>query len=141
MKKLTNYLSASFLILSTSTAFAQDLRAESSAAQTAATGAYSRQITDLAGASACTKYSWKNRGRAPAGYVRQIKRADKEAAFHEAVHLAGFTLEEARKFFGEPERAGFDLDRFDQLIRPWPTREAYDRFVAEVESLAAKAAG
>lgn len=72
MKKLTNYLSASFLILSTSTAFAQDLRAESSAAQTAATGAYSRQITDLAGASACTKYSWKNRGRAPAGYVKGV---------------------------------------------------------------------
>ncbi|MEQ1901574.1 MAG: HD family hydrolase [Devosia sp.] len=76
---------------------------------------------------------------APAALARLIKRADKEAAFHEAVHLAGFTLEEARKFFGEPERAGFDLDRFDQLIRPWPTREAYDRFVAEVESLAAKA--
>ncbi len=23
-----------------------------------------------------------------------------------------------------------------QLIRPWPTREAYDRFMAEVEDLA-----
>src|ERR1700712_4613233 len=31
---------------------------------------------------------------------RQIKRADKEAAYHEAVHLAGFEVAEARKFFG-----------------------------------------
>ncbi|MEQ1771381.1 MAG: hydrolase, partial [Devosia sp.] len=72
---------------------------------------------------------------APAAIAKQIKKADKEAAFYEAVHLAGFELEEARRFFGEPAQAGFDLDGFDQLIRPWPTREAYDRLVAEVESL------
>jgi 5'-deoxynucleotidase YfbR-like HD superfamily hydrolase len=76
---------------------------------------------------------------APAPIARQIKRADKEAAFHEAVHLAGFELDEARRFFGEPERAGFDLDQFDQLIRPWPTSRAYERFVGEVETLARKA--
>jgi uncharacterized protein len=74
----------------------------------------------------------------PAAVTRQIKRADKAAAFHEAIHLAGFELEEARKFFGEPEQAGFDLEGFDGLIRPWPTREAFDRFVREVEGLAAR---
>ncbi|MEO6395363.1 MAG: HD family hydrolase [Devosia sp.] len=73
----------------------------------------------------------------PAALARQIKRADKQAAFHEAVHLAGFALDEARRFFGEPEMAGFDLDGFEQLIRPWPTGEAYDRFVGEVERLVA----
>jgi uncharacterized protein len=31
-----------------------------------------------------------------------IKRADKMAAFYEATHLAGFTVTEARKFFGAP---------------------------------------
>ncbi|HVZ94603.1 MAG TPA: HD family hydrolase [Phycisphaerales bacterium] len=71
----------------------------------------------------------------PAAISRQIKRADREAAFHEAVRLAGFELDEARRFFGEPERAGFDLDGFDRLIRPWPTNEAYDRFVDEVDAL------
>ncbi len=72
----------------------------------------------------------------PVALARQIKRADKEAAYHEAVHLAGFAVDEARKFFGEPSLAAFDLDRFEELIRPWPTGEAYDRFVDAVDMLA-----
>ena len=73
---------------------------------------------------------------APTALQRQIKRADREAAFHEAVHLAGFATEEARRFFGEPSLAAFDLDGFEQLMRPWPTREAHDRFVDAVDMLA-----
>ena len=73
---------------------------------------------------------------APVAIQRQIKRADREAAYHEAVHLAGFAVEEARKFFGEPALAAFDLERFEELIRPWPTREAHDRFVDAVDMLA-----
>jgi uncharacterized protein len=72
----------------------------------------------------------------PAALTRQIKKADKEAAYLEAVHLAGFEVDEARKFFGEPTLPAFELQRFEQLIRPWPTREAHDRFVAAVEDLA-----
>ena len=68
--------------------------------------------------------------------TKQIKAADREAAYLEAVHLAGFEVGEARKFFGEPTLPAFDLDKFDWLIRPWPTREAHDRFVAAVEDLA-----
>lgn len=70
-----------------------------------------------------------------AALTRQIKRSDKEAAFFEAVHLAGFEQIEARKLFGEPSLPAFDLDHFDLLIRPWPTREAHDRFVHAFESL------
>ena len=33
-----------------------------------------------------------------------------------------------KNLFGEPSLAGFDLEGFEQLIRPWPTREAQDRF-------------
>ena len=73
---------------------------------------------------------------APLALARQIKKADKEAAFHEAVHLAGFSIEEARKFFGEPALAAFDLDGFNELIRPWPTGEAQDRFARSVGELA-----
>lgn len=70
-----------------------------------------------------------------AALARQIKRADREAAFFEAVHLAGFEQGEARKLFGEPSLPAFDLDHFDLLIRPWPTREAHDRFIAAFEAL------
>ena len=72
----------------------------------------------------------------PVALHRQIKRADREAAFHEAVQLAGFAPEEARRFFGEPSLAAFDLDGFEHLLRPWPTREAHDRFVDAVDMLA-----
>jgi 5'-deoxynucleotidase YfbR-like HD superfamily hydrolase len=67
---------------------------------------------------------------------RQIKKADREAAYHEAVQLAGFGVEEAQKFFGEPGMAAFEIEGFDQLIRPWPTGEAHDRFVDAVDLLA-----
>jgi uncharacterized protein len=74
----------------------------------------------------------------PASLVRRIKRADKQAAYFEAVRLAGFEDPEARKFFGEPSVPAFDLDAFERLIRPWPTGEAYDRFVSAVEDLSAR---
>lgn len=73
---------------------------------------------------------------APAALARQIKRADREAAYFEAVQLAGFAQAEARRFFGYPSVPSFDLERFDLLIRPWPTREAQDRFAAAVTELA-----
>ena len=44
-----------------------------------------------------------------------------------------------RKFFGEPSLAAFDLEHFSELIRPWPTGEAYDRFVDAVDLLATAA--
>ena len=43
-----------------------------------------------------------------------------------------------RKFFGEPSFPVFEFEPFEKLIRPWPTREAYDRFVEVVEELAAQ---
>ena len=68
---------------------------------------------------------------------KAIKRADREAAYLEAVHLAGFEVEEARRFFGEPSFPVFEFEPFERLIRPWPTREAHHRFVAVVENLSA----
>ena len=74
--------------------------------------------------------------QAPGAVSKAIKVADREAAYFEAVHLAGFAPDEARKFFGEPTLPAFDLDSFDRQIRPWPTRETHDRFVAAFEELA-----
>jgi len=74
----------------------------------------------------------------PATIAKQIKKADREAAFFEAVHLAGFEAEEGRQLFGEPTLPAFDLDQFDRLIRPWPTREAHDRFIAAFDEIVAR---
>lgn len=71
----------------------------------------------------------------PPPLAKQVKKADREAAFFEAIHLAGFEDSEARKFFGPPSLPAFDVDAFDRLIRPWPTREAHDRFVAAFEAI------
>ncbi|MEO9299520.1 HD family hydrolase [Devosia alba] len=67
--------------------------------------------------------------------AKLVKKADREAAFFEAVHLAGFEDAEARKFFGAPSQPAFDVEAFDRLIRPWPTGEAHDRFVAAFEAI------
>jgi 5'-deoxynucleotidase YfbR-like HD superfamily hydrolase len=74
---------------------------------------------------------------APSAVNKAIKKADRDAAYFEATHLAGFDPVEARRYFGEPGLPQFDLDQFDRLIRPWPTREAHDRFVAAFEAIAA----
>jgi 5'-deoxynucleotidase YfbR-like HD superfamily hydrolase len=74
---------------------------------------------------------------APAPLTRLIKRADRDAAYLEAINLAGFGEDEARRFFGAPNFATFELSSFGQLIQPWPAREAHDRFVAAFEALAA----
>jgi len=73
----------------------------------------------------------------PPALTRQIKKADKEAAYFEAVNLASFDADEGRRLFGEPTVVAFDIEAFDRLIRPWPTREAHDIFVAAVENLVA----
>lgn len=75
MKKTTTTIAALFVMLSTSAAFAadnsaveQDVLAYSQAVSTS----YAQQITTLAGNSACLKTSWKDRGRAPAGYIKGV---------------------------------------------------------------------
>jgi len=72
-----------------------------------------------------------------AALTKQIKKADRESAFFEAVHLAGFEAPEARRLFGVPSLPEFDVEEFDRLIRPWPTREAHDRFIATFDAIAA----
>lgn len=72
----------------------------------------------------------------PSASVKKgIKTADKQAAYFEAVHLAGFERDEAERLFGAPALPGFDIDGFERLIRPWPTQEAHDRFVASFDAI------
>lgn len=65
----------------------------------------------------------------PAKVKTVIKQADKACAFFEATQIAGFSVEEARKFFGPPPR-GVAL-----TINPLPARAAQDAFLERFEAL------
>jgi 5'-deoxynucleotidase YfbR-like HD superfamily hydrolase len=71
----------------------------------------------------------------PAAVARLVKKADREAAYYEATHLAGFDPAEARRLFGVPEQSSFDMEAFDRLIRPWPTHQAHARFIEVFEAV------
>jgi 5'-deoxynucleotidase YfbR-like HD superfamily hydrolase len=72
----------------------------------------------------------------PAAVLKRfIKRADRQAAFLEATKLAGFTREEALKYFGRPEPFGRDVL---SLLEPWPIEEAQRRFQERIETVHAQ---
>lgn len=56
----------------------------------------------------------------------RIKAADRIAAYFEAITLAGFTIAEATKFFGQPTRINGET----LPIEPMPTIAAQDLFMA-----------
>ena len=64
--------------------------------------------------------------------VKAIKAADKESAFLEATHLAGFAAEEARKLFGIPRVAA---EGFAPYLIPWRPDEAQARFLRRFAEL------
>jgi 5'-deoxynucleotidase YfbR-like HD superfamily hydrolase len=67
----------------------------------------------------------------PEDLSRLIKAADRAAAFLEATRLAGFTLLEARRFFGTRPALSAAMER--EFLTPWPAnvaeRRYLDRFV------------
>ena len=67
----------------------------------------------------------------PPSSAKTIKTADRIAAFHEAVGLAGFDHREALRFFGRPRIGARRLD-----LSPWPTALAENRFRAQFDALA-----
>jgi len=52
-----------------------------------------------------------------------IKRADRVAAYFEATQLAGFTVTEARRFFGTPTAVGVPR------LAPLPPPEAQEQYL------------
>ena len=66
----------------------------------------------------------------------RIKKADSIAAYFEATELAGFSLEEARKFFGQPR----GITREMLGIDPLPTLEAQQLFCRRFEAIEAERA-
>jgi len=69
----------------------------------------------------------------PVAVTALIKRADQISAFHEATQLAGFGVEEAKRYFGVPPRG----TRFPKLI-PLPTADAQAMFLERFARLYAQ---
>jgi 5'-deoxynucleotidase YfbR-like HD superfamily hydrolase len=71
----------------------------------------------------------------PENAAKLIKRADKIAAYYEATGLAGFSREEARRFFGQPRGLSSALvNRLSQL-GPLPAAEGEARFLKRFHEL------
>jgi 5'-deoxynucleotidase YfbR-like HD superfamily hydrolase len=66
----------------------------------------------------------------PAPWTRAIKRADVDAAFFEAVEVAGFTEAEARRIFR------FRRGRRAGTLTPWPAETARRSFLERFQLLA-----
>ena len=67
--------------------------------------------------------------RLPEAVTREIKQADRIAAFYEATRLAGFAHDEALLFFGQPHEADRALaERLDRLA-PLQTADAQRLFL------------
>jgi 5'-deoxynucleotidase YfbR-like HD superfamily hydrolase len=71
-----------------------------------------------------------------AAQTRMIKKADRIAAFLEATRLAGFSREEALKFFGRPEPLPRSIETY---LVPWPIENAQERYRQAVVTAAAVA--
>ncbi|MCA1403315.1 HD family hydrolase [Ensifer sp. IC3342] len=67
----------------------------------------------------------------PKELKERIKKADRIAAYFEATELAGFSAEEARKFFGQPR----GITRETLLIDPLPAVEAQRLFAERFKTL------
>jgi len=63
-----------------------------------------------------------------------IKKADTVAAYFEATELAGFSVTEARKFFGQPRGISAEM----LPLKPMPALEAQQRFLERFEAIEAE---
>jgi len=71
----------------------------------------------------------------PEPVAAAIKHADRVAAYYEATVLAGFTKEEAGRFFGAPNGPTALIQKLENL-GPWPAAEAQAAFLARFGALA-----
>lgn len=71
----------------------------------------------------------------PAAVTKLIKRADKIAAYYEAVALAGFSVEEGRRFFGQPRGLKPGLVTKLSRLTPSPASASEDKFIKRFNEL------
>ena len=70
----------------------------------------------------------------PADVTKVIKSADRGAAFLEATQLAGFSITEARRFFGPRPVLPATVER--DYMTPWTATTAEQRFLARFSKIA-----
>ena len=70
----------------------------------------------------------------PDEVIRLVKAADRGAAFLEATRLAGFTVAEARRFFGARPVLATAIER--DYLTPWPAELAERRYLGRFVNLA-----
>jgi 5'-deoxynucleotidase YfbR-like HD superfamily hydrolase len=73
----------------------------------------------------------------PEEVTKLIKRADKIAAYYEATALAGFSIEEAKRFFGQPRGLNAALVTKLSHLKPLATGDAEANFVKRFNELRA----
>lgn len=71
----------------------------------------------------------------PEDVQAEIKACDRIAAFYEATQLAGFGMEEALTFFGEPRELPGESREQLEALRPLPADEAQRAFLARFQWL------
>ena len=74
----------------------------------------------------------------PDPVTADIKHADRIAAYHEATALAGFSLEEAARYFGEPNGLPLALVQELRGLAPQPAAAAQMAFLARFQALAGR---
>lgn len=68
----------------------------------------------------------------PPALAKLLKAADRTAAFHEATRLAGFAMEEARRYFGRPDVTPPGLT---DLLRPLSSEEAQTLYLTRFHTV------
>jgi uncharacterized protein len=71
----------------------------------------------------------------PSSVAQLIKRADRIAAYHEAVQLAGFSVADARQFFVQPGQHAVKVPDAVEHIMPLNTAAAEAAFLHRFEAL------
>lgn len=74
---------------------------------------------------------------ARAELLDQIKQADRVAAYLEATQLAGFAVDEARRFFGNPRGLTGLAPQFGHALSPLPATKAASQYCAAFAKLQA----
>lgn len=74
----------------------------------------------------------------PDAITADIKQADRIAAYYEATVLAGFSLDEAARYFGEPDGLPPALVRHLLGLAPQPASAAQAAFLARFQALAGR---
>ncbi|MBO0766717.1 MAG: HD family hydrolase [Hyphomicrobiaceae bacterium] len=74
----------------------------------------------------------------PETVTAQIKHADRIAAYYEATVLAGFSLEEAARYFGKPDGLSQAVQQRLKALTPQPAAAAQTAFLARFHALVAE---